>query len=56
MVAALGPALCPWYAVWMPFLIAATAPDGPVRRAVAAAGCVLALAVLPSGFARAPCT
>jgi hypothetical protein len=50
-VAVLGPAIRPWYVLWGLFLIAAAGPDGPVRRAVAAASAVLALAVLPSGFA-----
>ncbi|QKV98066.1 polyprenol phosphomannose-dependent alpha 1,6 mannosyltransferase MptB [Streptomyces sp. NA02950] len=50
-VAVLGPALRPWYVLWGLFLIAAAAPGGPVRRAVAAGSAVLALAVLPSGFA-----
>jgi hypothetical protein len=50
-VAVLGPAIRPWYVLWGLFLIAAAGPDGPVRRAVVAASAVLALAVLPSGFA-----
>jgi alpha-1,6-mannosyltransferase len=50
-VAVLGPAIRPWYVLWGLFLIAAAGPDRPVRRAVAAASAVLALAVLPSGFA-----
>ncbi|MGO4759542.1 DUF2029 domain-containing protein, partial [Streptomyces sp. 2MCAF27] len=50
-VAVFGPAIRPWYLLWGLFLIAAAAPSGPVRRAVAAASGVLALAVLPSGFA-----
>ncbi|MFK4263382.1 polyprenol phosphomannose-dependent alpha 1,6 mannosyltransferase MptB [Streptomyces milbemycinicus] len=50
-VAALGPAIRPWYLLWGLFLVAAAAPSGPLRRAVAAASGVLALAVLPSGFA-----
>ncbi|MBL1097599.1 polyprenol phosphomannose-dependent alpha 1,6 mannosyltransferase MptB [Streptomyces coffeae] len=50
-VALLGPALRPWYVLWGLFLIAAAAPAGAVRRAVAAGSGVLALAVLPSGFA-----
>ena len=48
-VAVLGPAIRPWYALWGLFLIAAAARSGPVRRRVAAASGVLALAVLPSG-------
>ncbi|MFI1964341.1 polyprenol phosphomannose-dependent alpha 1,6 mannosyltransferase MptB [Streptomyces pathocidini] len=50
-VFALGPAFRPWYALWGVFLIAAAAPDGRVRRWAAPASGVLALAVLPSGFA-----
>ncbi|WP_373687012.1 polyprenol phosphomannose-dependent alpha 1,6 mannosyltransferase MptB [Streptomyces lunaelactis] len=50
-VAVLGPAIRPWYVLWGLFLIAAAGPDRSVRRAVAAASAVLALAVLPSGFA-----
>ncbi|MET7936417.1 polyprenol phosphomannose-dependent alpha 1,6 mannosyltransferase MptB [Streptomyces sp. NPDC005322] len=50
-VAVLGPAIRPWYVLWGMFLIAAAAPSGAVRNAVAAASGVLALAVLPSGFA-----
>ncbi|MEU9211048.1 polyprenol phosphomannose-dependent alpha 1,6 mannosyltransferase MptB [Streptomyces sp. NPDC048415] len=48
-VAVFGPAVRPWYALWGLFLIAAAAPTGSVRRRVAAASAVLALAVLPSG-------
>ncbi|MFC9843427.1 polyprenol phosphomannose-dependent alpha 1,6 mannosyltransferase MptB [Streptomyces sp. NPDC060223] len=50
-VAAFGPAIRPWYALWGLFLIAAAAPSGSVRHRVAAASGVLALAVLPSGYA-----
>nr|WP_281048165.1 polyprenol phosphomannose-dependent alpha 1,6 mannosyltransferase MptB [Streptomyces himastatinicus] len=50
-VAVLGPAIRPWYLLWGLFLIAAAAPSGAVRRAVAGVSGVLALAVLPSGFA-----
>lgn len=50
-VAVLGPAIRPWYVLWGLFLIAAAGPDRPVRRAVAVASAVLALAVLPNGFA-----
>ncbi|MEV6393917.1 polyprenol phosphomannose-dependent alpha 1,6 mannosyltransferase MptB [Streptomyces sp. NPDC051907] len=50
-VAVLGPAIRPWYVLWGLFLIAATGPDRAVRRAFAVASGVLALAVLPSGFA-----
>ncbi|WP_181387090.1 polyprenol phosphomannose-dependent alpha 1,6 mannosyltransferase MptB [Streptomyces sp. Act143] len=48
-VAALGPAIRPWYALWGLFLIAAAAPTAPVRHRVAAVTGVLALATLPSG-------
>jgi alpha-1,6-mannosyltransferase len=50
-VAALGPAIRPWYALWGLFLIAAAAQRGPLRRAVATASGVLALLTIPSGFA-----
>ncbi|MFD4523584.1 polyprenol phosphomannose-dependent alpha 1,6 mannosyltransferase MptB [Streptomyces sp. NPDC058470] len=50
-VAVFGPAIRPWYALWGLFLIAAAAPSGSVRHRVAAASGVLALAVLPSGYA-----
>jgi alpha-1,6-mannosyltransferase len=48
-VAAFGPAIRPWYALWGLFLIAAAAPTSSVRRRVAAVTGVLALATLPSG-------
>jgi len=50
-VAVFGPAIRPWYALWGLFLIAAAAPSGSVRHRLAAASGVLALAVLPSGYA-----
>ncbi|MFD7230741.1 polyprenol phosphomannose-dependent alpha 1,6 mannosyltransferase MptB [Streptomyces sp. NPDC059881] len=52
-VAILGPAIRPWYVLWGLFLIAAAAPSGSVRlrRASAVLSGVLALAVMPSGFA-----
>jgi alpha-1,6-mannosyltransferase len=50
-VAALGPAVRPWYALWGLFLIAAAAPSASVRRRVATVTGVLALATLPSGGA-----
>ncbi|KUO17812.1 polyprenol phosphomannose-dependent alpha 1,6 mannosyltransferase MptB [Streptomyces dysideae] len=50
-VAALGPAIRPWYALWGLFLIAAAAPSTSVRHRVAAVTGVLALSVLPSGGA-----
>ncbi|MCW7942851.1 membrane protein [Streptomyces hygroscopicus] len=49
VVAVLGPAIRPWYALWGLFLIAAAAPSTSVRHRVAAATAVLALGVLPSG-------
>jgi alpha-1,6-mannosyltransferase len=49
VVAVLGPAIRPWYALWGLFLIAAAAPSASVRHRVAAATAVLALGVLPSG-------
>ncbi|MDH6612046.1 alpha-1,6-mannosyltransferase [Streptomyces sp. SAI-208] len=48
-VAALGPAVRPWYALWGLFVIAAAAPSASVRHRVAAVTGVLALATLPSG-------
>ncbi|MEU7059213.1 polyprenol phosphomannose-dependent alpha 1,6 mannosyltransferase MptB [Streptomyces sp. NPDC046197] len=48
-VAAFGPAIRPWYALWGLFLIAAAAPTTSVRHRMAAVAGVLALAVLPSG-------
>ncbi|MFJ4277121.1 polyprenol phosphomannose-dependent alpha 1,6 mannosyltransferase MptB [Streptomyces massasporeus] len=48
-VAALGPAIRPWYALWGLFLIAAAAPNTSVRHRTAAVTGVLALSVLPSG-------
>ncbi|MEV2214113.1 polyprenol phosphomannose-dependent alpha 1,6 mannosyltransferase MptB [Streptomyces sp. NPDC050997] len=48
-VAAFGPAIRPWYALWGLFLIAAAAPSSSVRHRVAAVTGVLALAALPSG-------
>ncbi|CAL9359801.1 polyprenol phosphomannose-dependent alpha 1,6 mannosyltransferase MptB [Streptomyces sp. enrichment culture] len=48
-VAALGPAIRPWYALWGLFLIAAAAPSGSVRHRMAAVTGVLALGVPPSG-------
>lgn len=50
-VAALGPAIRPWYALWGLFLIAAAAPSTSIRHRVAAVTGVLALASLPSGGA-----
>ncbi|WP_051812009.1 polyprenol phosphomannose-dependent alpha 1,6 mannosyltransferase MptB [Kitasatospora sp. MBT63] len=47
----LGPALRPWYALWGVVLLAAAATHGRIRRWAAPASGVLALAVLPSGFA-----
>ncbi|MBI0383025.1 DUF2029 domain-containing protein, partial [Streptomyces albiflaviniger] len=50
-VAVLGPAIRPWYVLWGLFVIAAAGPGGTVRKAVVAGSGVLALAVLPNGFA-----
>ncbi|MEU4657472.1 polyprenol phosphomannose-dependent alpha 1,6 mannosyltransferase MptB [Streptomyces sp. NPDC023723] len=47
-VAALGPAIRPWYALWGLYLIAAAAPTAVRHRAAAVTG-VLALATLPGG-------
>ncbi|MET9732097.1 polyprenol phosphomannose-dependent alpha 1,6 mannosyltransferase MptB [Streptomyces sp. NPDC006458] len=48
-VAAFGPAIRPWYALWGLFLMAAAAPSTSVRHRVAAVTGVLALSVMPSG-------
>ncbi|MFC4504375.1 MULTISPECIES: polyprenol phosphomannose-dependent alpha 1,6 mannosyltransferase MptB [Streptomyces] len=48
-VAAFGPAIRPWYALWGLFLIAAAAPSTHVRHRMAAMAGILALAVLPDG-------
>ncbi|WP_460061588.1 polyprenol phosphomannose-dependent alpha 1,6 mannosyltransferase MptB [Streptomyces sp. YKOK-I1] len=48
-VAAFGPAIRPWYALWGLFLMAAAAPSTSVRHRMAAVAGVLALAVLPDG-------
>ncbi|MFH0517934.1 polyprenol phosphomannose-dependent alpha 1,6 mannosyltransferase MptB [Streptomyces sp. M41] len=48
-VAAFGPAIRPWYALWGLFLIAAAAPSTSARYRPAALTGVLALAALPSG-------
>ncbi|MGW0988833.1 polyprenol phosphomannose-dependent alpha 1,6 mannosyltransferase MptB [Streptomyces sp. NPDC002486] len=50
-VAALGPAIRPWYALWGVFLIAAATPSTSVRHRTAAVTGVLALSVLPGGGA-----
>ncbi|WOP39024.1 polyprenol phosphomannose-dependent alpha 1,6 mannosyltransferase MptB [Streptomyces sp. Li-HN-5-13] len=50
-VAAFGPAVRPWYALWGLFLIAAAAPDTSIRQRTAAVTALLALAVLPGGGA-----
>ncbi|GGJ06190.1 hypothetical protein GCM10010121_015770 [Streptomyces brasiliensis] len=49
VVAAFGPAIRPWYALWGLFLIAAAAPTTSVRHRVAAVTGALALGVMPSG-------
>ncbi|MBC7269261.1 MAG: polyprenol phosphomannose-dependent alpha 1,6 mannosyltransferase MptB [Streptomyces sp.] len=48
-VAAFGPAIRPWYALWGLFLIAAAAPSASLRHRLAAVPGVLALAALPGG-------
>ncbi|MEG3628325.1 polyprenol phosphomannose-dependent alpha 1,6 mannosyltransferase MptB [Streptomyces sp. C6-003] len=48
-VAALGPAVRPWYALWGLFLIAAAAPSASVRHRTAGVTAVLALVALPGG-------
>ena len=50
-VALLGPAIRPWYLLWGLFLIAAAGPGRYLRRTIATASGLLALSVLPSGFA-----
>jgi hypothetical protein len=46
-----GPALRPWYLLWSLVPLAAGAPDGLLRDAAAGTTAVLALSLLPSGFA-----
>jgi alpha-1,6-mannosyltransferase len=53
-VVAFGPALRPWYLIWGLVPLAAAAGHRWVRRALAGACAVLALAVLPDGFAVDP--
>ncbi|WP_250000892.1 polyprenol phosphomannose-dependent alpha 1,6 mannosyltransferase MptB [Actinoplanes sp. M2I2] len=50
-VVAFGPALRPWYLIWGLVPLAAAAGHRWVRRALAATCAVLALVVLPDGFA-----
>ena len=50
-VVAFGPALRPWYAIWGLVPLAVTAGQPWVRRVAAACCAVLALVVLPDGFA-----
>ncbi|MEV4533016.1 polyprenol phosphomannose-dependent alpha 1,6 mannosyltransferase MptB [Asanoa sp. NPDC049518] len=50
-VVAFGPAVRPWYLLWAVVPLAATAPFGRAGRLAAAATAVLALVVLPDGFA-----
>jgi alpha-1,6-mannosyltransferase len=50
-VVVLGPAIRPWYALWALIPIAAAARHWSVRRWAAAASGVLALTVMPDGFA-----
>ncbi|MDH6113912.1 alpha-1,6-mannosyltransferase [Kitasatospora sp. MAP12-15] len=49
-VVALGPAIRPWYALWAVVLIAAAAPEGPVRSWAPVVSGLLALVVVPDGF------
>ncbi|GIG92651.1 polyprenol phosphomannose-dependent alpha 1,6 mannosyltransferase MptB [Plantactinospora endophytica] len=49
-VAVLGPATRPWYLLWGLVLIAAAAPDGPVRPLASVAAAGVAFLTLPSGF------
>ncbi|MBK3631111.1 DUF2029 domain-containing protein, partial [Streptomyces sp. MBT49] len=48
-VAAFGPAIRPWYALWGLFLIAAAAPDTLTRHRTAAVAGILGLTALPDG-------
>ncbi|HEV7707416.1 MAG TPA: polyprenol phosphomannose-dependent alpha 1,6 mannosyltransferase MptB [Asanoa sp.] len=50
-VVAFGPVVRPWYLLWAVVPLAASAPHGPAGRFAAAACAVLALVVLPDGFA-----
>ncbi|SNT65940.1 alpha-1,6-mannosyltransferase [Asanoa hainanensis] len=50
-VVVFGPAVRPWYLLWAVVPLAATAPFGRAGRFAAAASAVLALVVLPDGFA-----
>ncbi|MCO8272791.1 polyprenol phosphomannose-dependent alpha 1,6 mannosyltransferase MptB [Actinoplanes sp. TRM 88003] len=50
-VVAFGPALRPWYLIWALVPLAAAAGHRWVRRALAASCAVMALVVLPDGFA-----
>jgi hypothetical protein len=46
-----GPAIRPWYVLWGLVLVATASPDHRVRRLAAVTCVVLALVILPSGFA-----
>jgi hypothetical protein len=46
-----GPALRPWYLLWSLVPLAAAAPDGLLRYAASGITAILALSLLPSGFA-----
>ncbi|MDG4824453.1 polyprenol phosphomannose-dependent alpha 1,6 mannosyltransferase MptB [Asanoa sp. WMMD1127] len=50
-VVVFGPAVRPWYLLWAVVPLAAAAPHGRAGRVAAAACAVLALVVLPDGFA-----
>ncbi|GAA3744305.1 polyprenol phosphomannose-dependent alpha 1,6 mannosyltransferase MptB [Plantactinospora mayteni] len=49
-VAVLGPATRPWYLLWGLVLIAAAAPESPVRRLASLTAAAVAFLTLPSGF------
>jgi len=55
-VVVFGPAVRPWYLLWAVVPLAAAAPFGRAARLAAAASAVLALVVLPDGFAPNPGT
>ncbi|GAA1891245.1 polyprenol phosphomannose-dependent alpha 1,6 mannosyltransferase MptB [Asanoa iriomotensis] len=55
-VVVFGPAVRPWYLLWAVVPLAAAAPFGRAARVAAAASAVLAMVVLPDGFAPNPGT
>ena len=55
-VVVFGPAVRPWYLLWAVVPLAAAAPHGRAGRLAAATSAVLALVVLPDGFAPHPGT